>query len=170
MKLALNYSDQALHVAESLVYLLETKQNQTELGWVLSSCLEPQNSVFNSELADNPFVRKAIENRKKAERHAKRVLDNFEDGRDSGGNNQSEWNPEDETKLKEKLNALKSDRNLVKTTVVELESPHVLPFANVLNLADVRKLDLETAVLMQVLIICFPFIKNFFGFFILLKN
>lgn len=143
LKLALNCSDQALQVAESLIYLLET-----ELGLVLANCRGPQSTHFNLETDDNRFLRKAAENRKKAERHAKELLDSLEET--SGNGSHSEWNTSDEIKLRSQLNGLKSERNMIKTTVVELESPHLQTFTNILNLAEARKLDLETAVLMQV--------------------
>lgn len=136
LQLALNCSDQALDLAEALVCLLET-----DLGLVLSNC---RGSSNNSE--DNRFARKAAENRRKAERHARDLLEKHED---DGGNKHGDWTPADESKLREQINRLKSERNTVKSTVVDLETPHVQPFSNVMTVSEARKLDLETAVLMQ---------------------
>lgn len=143
LKLALNCSDQALQVSESLVCLLET-----ELGLVMTTCRGSTLSHSNIDTEDSRYFRKAAENRKKAERMAKEVLDSLQDS--THGVTHSEWNSGDEAKLRDQLNRLKSERNTIKNTVVELESPNVQPFVNILNLAEARKLDLETAVLMQV--------------------
>lgn len=136
LKLALNCSDQALQIAESLVCLLET-----ELSLSLSSC-------YGSQSDEDRLIRKGEENRKKAEKHAKKILEGLDDGVASSSS--TEWTSSDEIKLRARLESFKSERNLIKTTVVELESPHIQPLPNAFNLAEARKLDLETAVLMQV--------------------
>lgn len=59
---------------------------------------------------------------------------------------------EDEQRLRRHISRLKGERAMVRSTVVELESVHVEPLnsKNTISLAEARKLDLETAVLMQV--------------------
>lgn len=62
------------------------------------------------------------------------------------------WTVENEERLRRHLSRLKGDRAMVRSTAVELESVHVEPLnsKNTISLAEARKLDLETAVLMQV--------------------
>ena len=62
------------------------------------------------------------------------------------------WCVEDEQRLRRHISRLKGERAMVRSTVVELESVHVEPLnsKNTISLAEARKLDLETAVLMQV--------------------
>lgn len=119
---------------------------ETDLSLVLSNCRGPTTSSNSSNQDDNRFLRKAAENRRKAERHARELLDKIED---SNGTRQGEWTPADEMKLRDHINRLKSERNTIKSTVVDLESPHIQPFSNVMTVAEARKLDLETAVIMQ---------------------
>jgi hypothetical protein len=63
------------------------------------------------------------------------------------------WNVEDEQRLRRHISRLKGERTMVRSTAVELESVHAEPLnsKNSISLAEARKLDLETAVLMQVL-------------------
>lgn len=65
------------------------------------------------------------------------------------------WTVENEERLRRHLSRLKGDRAMVRSTAVELESVHVEPLnsKNTISLAEARKLDLETAVLMQVSVI-----------------
>lgn len=62
------------------------------------------------------------------------------------------WCVEDEQRLRRHISRLKGERAMVRSTVVELESVHAEPLnsKNTISLAEARKLDLETAVLMQV--------------------
>lgn len=62
------------------------------------------------------------------------------------------WCVEDEQRLRRHISRLKGDRTMVRSTAVELESVHAEPLnsKNTISLAEARKLDLETAVLMQV--------------------
>lgn len=62
------------------------------------------------------------------------------------------WNVEDEQRLRRHISRLKGERTMVRSTAVELESVHAEPLnsKNTISLAEARKLDLETAVLMQV--------------------
>ncbi|KAG9428298.1 Colorectal mutant cancer protein [Apis mellifera carnica] len=61
------------------------------------------------------------------------------------------WCVEDEQRLRRHISRLKGERAMVRSTVVELESVHAEPLnsKNTISLAEARKLDLETAVLMQ---------------------
>ena len=61
------------------------------------------------------------------------------------------WTPREERRLREHIGKLKAERSTVRTTVLELESPHVEPIStrHPVSLAEARKMDLETAVLMQ---------------------
>jgi hypothetical protein len=67
----------------------------------------------------------------------------------------SEWGQGEERRLRDHIGKLKTDRSTVRATVVELESCHAEPLSTrqPISLAEARKLDLETAVLMQVLLI-----------------
>lgn len=62
------------------------------------------------------------------------------------------WCVEDEQRLRRHISRLKGERAMVRSTAVELESVHAEPLnsKNTISLAEARKLDLETAVLMQV--------------------
>lgn len=62
------------------------------------------------------------------------------------------WCVEDEQRLRRHISRLKGERTMVRSTAVELESVHAEPLnsKNTISLAEARKLDLETAVLMQV--------------------
>ncbi|XP_014481651.1 PREDICTED: colorectal mutant cancer protein isoform X3 [Dinoponera quadriceps] len=61
------------------------------------------------------------------------------------------WCVEDEQRLRRHISRLKGERTMVRSTAVELESVHAEPLnsKNTISLAEARKLDLETAVLMQ---------------------
>lgn len=65
---------------------------------------------------------------------------------------EGDWGPSDEQRLRELISRLKMDRSRVRDTVVELESvqAETLSTRMPVSLAEARKLDLETAVLMQV--------------------
>jgi hypothetical protein len=64
----------------------------------------------------------------------------------------SEWGQGEERRLRDHIGKLKTERSTVRGTVVELESCHAEPVVSrqPVSLAEARKLDLETAVLMQV--------------------
>ena len=64
----------------------------------------------------------------------------------------SEWGQGEERRLRDHIGKLKTERSTVRGTVVELESCHSEPVVSrqPISLAEARKLDLETAVLMQV--------------------
>lgn len=65
---------------------------------------------------------------------------------------EGDWGPGDENRLRELISRLKMDRSRVRDTIVELESVQAESLSTRLpvSLAEARKLDLETAVLMQV--------------------
>ena len=64
----------------------------------------------------------------------------------------SEWGQGEERRLRDHIGKLKTERSTVRGTVVELESCNAEPVVSrqPISLAEARKLDLETAVLMQV--------------------
>ena len=64
----------------------------------------------------------------------------------------SEWGQGEERRLRDHIGKLKTERSTVRGTVVELENCHAEPVVSrqPISLAEARKLDLETAVLMQV--------------------
>jgi len=64
----------------------------------------------------------------------------------------SEWGQGEERRLRDHIGKLKTERSAVRGTIVELESCHAEPVVSrqPISLAEARKLDLETAVLMQV--------------------
>lgn len=69
----------------------------------------------------------------------------------------SEWGQGEERRLRDHIGKLKTERSSVRATVVELESCHAEPLVarQPISLAEARKLDLETAVLMQVQLLLF---------------
>ncbi|KOX72327.1 Colorectal mutant cancer protein [Melipona quadrifasciata] len=140
LRLALSYSDRAIEAYDVLVALLESEI-------ALST---ERNSI-------------TIDNRRAAEHVAYHVLNKLENECMNTLNapwensivlsDESEvaWCVEDEQRLRRHISRLKGERAMVRSTVVELESVHVEPLnsKNTISLAEARKLDLETAVLMQ---------------------
>lgn len=127
---SLGLSDAALEVAEALLCLLET-----ELGLVLANC-RPKGED------DQRFLHRAADSRRQAERHARELLRNCGQGSAGCG----DWTPADEGRLRDRLAALKSERNKCRSTVLTLESLHIEPIPGG---DDGRKMDLEAALLMQ---------------------
>ncbi|KAL6423768.1 hypothetical protein ACFW04_010323 [Cataglyphis niger] len=138
LRLALSYSDRAIEAYDVLVALLES-----EIG------LSTERSSVT------------IDNRRAAENVAYHVLNRLENDCTLGApwedsmvlSDESEvmWNVEDEQRLRRHISRLKGERTMVRSTAVELESVHAEPLnsKNTISLAEARKLDLETAVLMQ---------------------
>ncbi|XP_047351402.1 colorectal mutant cancer protein isoform X6 [Vespa velutina] len=140
LRLALSYSDRAIEAYDVLVALLESEI-------ALST---ERNSL-------------TIDNRKAAENVAYHMLNRLENDcanvmgapwEDSiilSDESEVTWTVENEERLRRHLSRLKGDRAMVRSTAVELESVHVEPLnsKNTISLAEARKLDLETAVLMQ---------------------
>ncbi|XP_043268351.1 colorectal mutant cancer protein [Venturia canescens] len=139
LRLALSFSDRAIEAYDVLVALLET-----ELA--LST---DRNNV-------------TIDNRRTAENVAHHVLNRlendctalgapWEDSMVLSDDSEVSWSVEDEQRLRRHISKLKGDRAMVRSTAVELESVHVEPLnsKHTISLAEARKLDLETAVLMQ---------------------
>ncbi|XP_044010602.1 colorectal mutant cancer protein isoform X2 [Aphidius gifuensis] len=143
LKLALSYCDSSIEAYDVLVALLETE----------IALSNDKNSV-------------TIDNRKTAESVAHHVLKRF----DNDDNNycdkfENSWNDsiilsddsnimwtiDDEQKLRRYINKFKNNKALIRSTAVEFETHHVEPLnsKNSISLAEARKLDLETAVLMQ---------------------
>jgi len=129
LSMAVENGDAALQVAEALLCLLET-----ELGLVLANC-RPKTED------DQKFLRRAADSRRQAERHARELLRS-----NCGVPLTGDWTPADEGLLRDRLCHLKSERSKIQPTIVELES-HTLEHVPIFD--DVRKIDLETAVLMQ---------------------
>ncbi|XP_012529527.1 colorectal mutant cancer protein [Monomorium pharaonis] len=140
LRLALSYSDRAIEAYDVLVALLESEI-------ALST---ERNSV-------------TIDNRRAAENVAYHVLNRlendssttlgapWEDSMVLSDESEITWNVEDEQRLRRHISRLKGERTMVRSTAVELESVHAEPLnsKNTISLAEARKLDLETAVLMQ---------------------
>lgn len=62
----------------------------------------------------------------------------------------TDFSKEDEQRLKDYIQQLKNDRAAVKLTMLELESVHIDPLSyDIKPRADLHRLDLENAVLMQ---------------------
>lgn len=140
LRLALSYSDRAIEAYDVLVALLESEI-------ALST---ERNSI-------------TIDNRRAAEHVAYHVLNKLENECMNSLNSPWEdsivlsdesevtWCVEDEQRLRRHISRLKGERAMVRSTAVELESVHAEPLnsKNTISLAEARKLDLETAVLMQ---------------------
>ncbi|XP_031843276.1 colorectal mutant cancer protein isoform X2 [Nomia melanderi] len=140
LRLALSYSDRTIEAYDVLVALLESEI-------ALST---ERNSI-------------TIDNRRAAEHVAYHVLNKLENECVNSLNTPWEdsivlsdeadvtWCVEDEQRLRRHISRLKGDRAMVRSTAVELESVHAEPLnsKNTISLAEARKLDLETAVLMQ---------------------
>ncbi|XP_018407639.1 PREDICTED: colorectal mutant cancer protein [Cyphomyrmex costatus] len=140
LRLALSFSDRAIEAYDVLVALLESEI-------ALST---ERNSV-------------TIDNRRAAENVAYHVLNRlendctntlgapWEDSMVLSDESEITWNVEDEQRLRRHIGRLKGERTMVRSTAVELESVHAEPLnsKNTISLAEARKLDLETAVLMQ---------------------
>ncbi|XP_050462956.1 colorectal mutant cancer protein isoform X3 [Cataglyphis hispanica] len=140
LRLALSYSDRAIEAYDVLVALLES-----EIG------LSTERSSVT------------IDNRRAAENVAYHVLNRlendctntlgapWEDSMVLSDESEVMWNVEDEQRLRRHISRLKGERTMVRSTAVELESVHAEPLnsKNTISLAEARKLDLETAVLMQ---------------------
>ncbi|XP_018364616.1 PREDICTED: colorectal mutant cancer protein isoform X2 [Trachymyrmex cornetzi] len=140
LRLALSFSDRAIEAYDVLVALLESEI-------ALST---ERNGV-------------TIDNRRAAENVAYHVLNRlendctntlgapWEDSMVLSDESEITWNVEDEQRLRRHIGRLKGERTMVRSTAVELESVHAEPLnsKNTISLAEARKLDLETAVLMQ---------------------
>ncbi|XP_072767722.1 colorectal mutant cancer protein isoform X4 [Anoplolepis gracilipes] len=140
LRLALSYSDRAIEAYDVLVALLES-----EIGL----------STERSNVT--------IDNRRAAENVAYHVLNRlendctntlgapWEDSMILSDESEVTWNVDDEQRLRRHISRLKGERTMVRSTAVELESVHAEPLnsKNTISLAEARKLDLETAVLMQ---------------------
>ncbi|XP_044580956.1 colorectal mutant cancer protein [Cotesia glomerata] len=139
LNLALSFSDRTIEAYDVLVALLETEM----------AFSTDRNSV-------------TIDNRRTAENVAYHVLKRLESDCTTLGapwedsiilSDDSEvfWSIDEEQRLRKHISKLKNDRAMVRSTAVELETVHVEPLnsKNTISLAEARKLDLETAVLMQ---------------------
>lgn len=129
LRLALGYADRATAAYDCLVALLES-----ELALILRGASASKD---------------AVDDRRSAERAAWSLLEAEQYGRCT---KEGDWGPGDEQRLRELISRLKMDRSRVCDTIVELESVHAEAISTrvPVSLAEARKLDLETAVLMQV--------------------
>ncbi|XP_024938476.1 colorectal mutant cancer protein isoform X2 [Cephus cinctus] len=139
LRLALSYSDRAIEAYDVLMALLESEIALTT--------------------DRNNFT---VDQRRTAENVAYHVLKWLENDCASLGapwqdsiilsdDSEATWSGEEEQRLRRHINRLKGERAMVRSTAVELESVHAEPLnsKNTISLAEARKLDLETAVLMQ---------------------
>nr|CAD7261733.1 unnamed protein product [Timema shepardi] len=176
LRLALGYSDRAIEAYDVLVALLESELGlllancrAAGIGKQLNIRGESNESEPDSgEMA--AILRRASENRRAAEtvaRHLLSRLDNvsisnaiclsaapweeYSHTTSTSSSSDCEWGQSEERRLRDHIGRLKTERSTVRATVVELESCHVEPLAvrHTISLAEARKLDLETAVLMQ---------------------
>ncbi|XP_023711663.1 colorectal mutant cancer protein isoform X4 [Cryptotermes secundus] len=178
LRLALTYSDRAIEAYDVLVALLESELglllancraagigNQINMRADNDSGTDGDNDCAGEVAA---LLRRAGENRQAAETVARHLLSRLDNASTTGGMGPwddyshttstssssdccSEWGQGEERRLRDHIGKLKTDRSSVRATVVELESCHAEPLSTrqPMSLAEARKLDLETAVLMQ---------------------
>ncbi|XP_034948586.1 LOW QUALITY PROTEIN: colorectal mutant cancer protein [Chelonus insularis] len=139
LKLALTFSDRAIEAYDVLVALLETE--------IALSSDRNSMTIDNRKTAENV----AYHVLKKLENESTIYMAPWEDSIILSDDSEVSWSVDDEQRLRRHISKLKNDRAMVRSTAVELESVHVEPFnsKNAISLAEARKLDLETAVLMQ---------------------
>ncbi|XP_048513861.1 colorectal mutant cancer protein isoform X3 [Athalia rosae] len=139
LRLALSYSDRAIEAYDVLVALLESE---------IALSTDRSNATID--------IRRTAEN---VAYHVLNRLENdctalgapWEDSMVLSDDSEVTWGIDDEKRLRKHISRMKSDRAMVRSTAVELESVHAEPLnsKNTISLAEARKLDLETAVLMQ---------------------
>ncbi|XP_069679820.1 colorectal mutant cancer protein isoform X2 [Periplaneta americana] len=177
LRLALGYSDRAIEAYDVLVALLESELGLLLANCRAAGIGNPNNTKDNDGSGDGDsdcagdvaaLLRRAGENRRAAETVARHLLARLDNATTTGGMGPwddyshttstssssdccSEWGQGEERRLRDHIGKLKTERSSVRATVVELESCHVEPLVarQPISLAEARKLDLETAVLMQ---------------------
>ncbi|KAG7190612.1 hypothetical protein KM043_006699 [Ampulex compressa] len=140
LQLALSYSDRTIEAYDVLVALMESE--------IALSTDRNNITIVNRRAAEN--VAYHILNR--LEKDCGNSLGApWEDSMVLSDDSEVTWSIEDEQRLRRHIGRLKGERAMVRSTAVELESVHVEPLnsKNTISLAEARKLDLETAVLMQ---------------------
>lgn len=176
LRLALGFSDRAIEAYDVLVALLESELGLL-LANCRAAGIGKHNSAKDETLKDDEIevhevatiLRRANENRKAAETVARHLVTRLDTTMASNAINISnspwdeyshtstsssgdgEWSQAEERRLRDHICKLKTERSSVRATVVELESFHAEPLwaRQPVSLAEARKLDLETAVLMQ---------------------
>ncbi|XP_063437691.1 colorectal mutant cancer protein-like isoform X2 [Mytilus trossulus] len=155
LQLAVNYSDQAMEVYDTLVNLVES-----EMAILATKSWKPE-----GEQEDNTVIKKAHEHRKMSESAARHLLQKLD--RTTGvhlsvitqpfdtlsissttSSVDSDVSKIEETRLREYIHRLTTDRAAIRLTVADLESIHVDPPAMETR-RDTQRFDLENAVLMQ---------------------
>ncbi|XP_052084753.1 colorectal mutant cancer protein-like isoform X2 [Mytilus californianus] len=155
LQLAVNYSDQAMEVYDTLVNLVES-----EMAILATKSWKPE-----GEQEDNSVIKKAHEHRKISESAARHLLQKLD--RTTGvhlsvitqpfdtlsissttSSVDSDVSKIEETRLREYIHRLTTDRAAIRLTVADLESIHVDPPAMETR-RDTQRFDLENAVLMQ---------------------
>ncbi|XP_046432887.1 colorectal mutant cancer protein isoform X2 [Neodiprion fabricii] len=139
LRLALSYSDRAIEAYDVLVALLESE--------IALSTDRSNITIDNRRIAEN--VAYHVLNR--LENDCAALGAPWEDSMVLSDDSEVTWGIEEEKRLRRHINRMKSDRAMVRSTAVELESVHAEPLnsKNTISLSEARKLDLETAVLMQ---------------------
>ncbi|EFN76277.1 Colorectal mutant cancer protein [Harpegnathos saltator] len=140
LRLALSYSDRAIEAYDVLVALLESE--------IALSTERNSATIDNRRAAEN--VAYHVLNRLEND-CANALAAPWEDSMVLSDESEVTWCVEDEQRLRRHISRLKGERTMVRSTAVELESVHAEPLnsKNTISLAEARKLDLETAVLMQ---------------------
>ncbi|XP_076081451.1 colorectal mutant cancer protein-like isoform X4 [Mytilus galloprovincialis] len=155
LQLAVNYSDQAMEVYDTLVNLVES-----EMAILATKSWKPE-----GEQEDNTVIKKAHEHRKMSESAARHLLQKLD--RTTGvhlsvitqpfdtlsisyttSSMDSDVSKIEESRLREYIHRLTTDRAAIRLTVADLESIHVDPPAMETR-RDTQRFDLENAVLMQ---------------------
>ncbi|PSN36345.1 Colorectal mutant cancer protein [Blattella germanica] len=175
--LALSYSDRAIEAYDVLVALLESELGLLLANCRAAGIGNQNNTKDNDGGGDGEIdcsgdvaalLRRAGENRRAAETVARHLLARLDNASTTGGMGPwddyshttstssssdccNEWGQGEERRLRDHIGKLKTERSSVRATVVELESCHAEPLVSrqPISLAEARKLDLETAVLMQ---------------------
>lgn len=146
---ALNCSDRTIEAYDVMLALLESK-----LG-----ILENTESSIESRRAAETVAKHLMTRLESETNHQGNSLGPWQDaaalyGSSTNGNNSEPWTDEDDAKLRAQMSKLKGQRATVQNTVVNLESPFEpdmeTPVTTESRTTDTsRKLELETAVLMQ---------------------
>ncbi|KAI4496144.1 hypothetical protein M0802_008011 [Mischocyttarus mexicanus] len=141
LRLALSYSDRAIEAYDVLVALLESE--------IALSTERNSLTINNRRTAEN--VAYHLLNRLENDCANNVMGAPWEDSIILSDESEVTWTVENEERLRRHISKLKGERTMVRSTAVELESVHVEPLnsKNTISLAEARKLDLETAVLMQ---------------------
>lgn len=146
LNLALNCSDRTIEAYDVMLALLESQLENTE-------------SSIESRRAAETVAKHLMTRLENETNHQGNSLGPWQDaaalyGSSTNGNNSEPWTDKDDAKLRAQMSKLKGQRATVQNTVVNLESPFEpdmeMPATADCRATDTsRKLELETAVLMQ---------------------